>query len=189
MAAAGTQNQPTSAAEREALGLPEETPGSVVRAATGEKVDAKGEESALDFFLGATYRPEYTVKVEFETSAGMRPLTFRLWALDDRELQRIDAAHRKDADSPFAKLDATGFNAEMVSKATKYITDGARRIAPDSEEFVGQIPDPVAAMELRFKYQPGLLEGLAEEIRKLSGYSRDRVGSAQRALVDAAGNS
>jgi hypothetical protein len=184
------KSTPPSAEERERLGLPEDAPDAVASLANGGKVDSEGERSALDYFLGKTYRPEYTVPVEFETPDGMKTLTFRLWALDDRELQRIDAKHRKDADSPFAKLDSTGFNAELVSKATKYITDGSgRRVAADSAEFVGEIPDPVAAMELRFKYQPGLLDGLSEEIRKLSAYSRDRIGSAQRALVDAAGGS
>lgn len=170
--------------------LPDGAPESLQDAANGKAVDAQGESDALEFLLGATFRPQYNCRVEFETPAGMRSLTFRLWALDDRELQRIDAAHRKDADSPFAKIDSTGFNAEVVSKATRWIQDGSgRKVEPDSREFVGEAIDPVLAMEVRFKYQPGLLEGLAEEIRKLSAYSRDRIGTASRVLVDAAGGS
>lgn len=182
-----TQSTPPSAEE---IGLPPGAPEPVRAAAVGKDVDAEGEATALDFFLGATYRPKYRVRVDFETPMGMKPLTFHLQALDDREIQRIDTAHRKDTESPFAKLDSTSFNSELLVEATAYVTDeSGRKVEPKSTEFMGQIPDPILAMEMRFKFQPGLMDGIAEQIRKLSAYDSSRVGAAQRVLVDAAGGS
>lgn len=164
-------------------------PESVTRAAAGEKVKGKDERSALDWLLGATTALEYEVTVQYDTPAGTRPLTFRLRQVDASTFDRIDKANRL-GDGPFAKLDVATFNAELLSEATVSIKDGSgRTVDPRGQEWLGGAPSPALAMALRFKYQPGLLDALVEEVRKISAYSPDRVGTAQRVLVDAVGGS
>jgi hypothetical protein len=169
--------------------LPEDAPPALRSAANNatDEITAQEEKSALDWLLGATTRLTYTVPVEYETPTGLQTLRFQLQQMDAKRIETIDTENRK-GEGPFAKLDTSAFNAQVVAEATIHIEDeSGRKVAPESEEFRGQAPSPALAMGARFKYQPGVLEGVAEEIRKSAGYGGDRVGSAQRVMVDAVG--
>jgi hypothetical protein len=159
-------------------------PDPVKKAANGAELDAREERDALDWLLGATKPLEYTVPVQYDTPDGKREIRFRIRQLDGSTIEAIDAANRK-GDGPFAKLDVQGFNAELATEATLWIETDSRRVEIRSPEFLGGMPSPPLAMALRFKYQPGILEGLAEKIREASAYSSDRIGNAQRVLVEA----
>lgn len=161
-------------------------PPVIERAAAGdESLTGKDERDALDFLLGATRALEYNVTVQYDTPDGLKPLIFHIQQLDAARIDTIDAENRV-GDGPFAKLNVREFNAALVTEATVYLqTPGGRRIMVPSEEFLGGAPSGPMAMGLRFKYQPGILEGMAEVIRGVSAYSPDRVGSAQRVLVEA----
>ena len=165
-------------------------PDELEAAATGGKVDDDGERSVLDYLLGRTYQPEHYVDVKYETAAGRMKLRLFLKALPERKMDEIDARNR-EGEGPFAKLDTAGFNASLVAESLYAIEDpeSGRRIDPDSTAFLGGAPSVDVAIEGRFKYQPGILSSVAEEIRKLSGYSPDRVGTAQRVIQTATGNS
>lgn len=165
--------------------IPQDAPPAVHAAAAGEKLSVEQERSALDWFLGPTVVIEWDVTVQFETPAGMVPLIFHMHQVDSSRLQEIDEENRS-GDGPFAKLDPLAFNAAVVAEATVYLTDHTgRKVTVDSEEFRGQIPSTPLAMQLRFKKQGGILEYLVERVREKAGFSPDRVGTAQRSLVEA----
>jgi hypothetical protein len=159
-------------------------PDPIRKAAEGGSLDAREERDALDWLLGATKPLEYTVPVQYDTPDGQREIRFRIRQLDGSTIEAIDAANRK-GDGPFAKLDVQGFNAELATEATLWLETDTRKVEIRSDEFMGGMPAPALAMALRFKYQPGILEGLAEKIREASAYSNDRIGNAQRVLVEA----
>lgn len=165
--------------------LPPDAPTAVVDGANGREPEASDERDALDWFLGATVALEYDVPVKYETPGGMTTLTFHLKQLDGDRIEEVDVENRS-GDGPFGRLDTLSFNAQLVAEATVYIqSESGRKVEPMASEFLGGIPSPVLAMKLRFKKQPYLLEHLADRIREKAGFSPDRVGSAQRSLVDA----
>lgn len=175
-----------------AAGLPDGAPDALADAARGGEVDAQGESEALDFLLGRTQPLLFDVPVKFDTPGGQKSLVFVVRQLDGARLLELEKEHRK-GDGPFAELDDVAFNAAVVSEATVAITDprveGAE-IDPKSDAFVGGAPGgPAMAMQVRFKYQSGLLDGVAGQIRSVSGYNPTRVESANRSIRDAAGNS
>lgn len=175
------------AAERE--GLPPDAPDAIIAAANGGSVTAGEERGALDWLLGKTQRLQYTIPVDYETPGGMMKLQVRIQQMDDRRLNELDSENR-DGDGPFAKLDTTGFNVAVCAEAMLWVEDeGGRRVEVASPEWIGAAPTPLIAMEARFKYQPGILAGIVEEVKRTSGYSTNRVGSAQRVLVSAVGGS
>lgn len=181
MEVTATPAPPSSPAEKEA----ENGAAALSAAASGEKIDGAAEKSALDYLLGPTVALEYDVKVDYETEQGTMPLTFRFKQLDPSTFERIDTENRK-GDGPFAKLDVSGFNVDLVTEATLFIMDASgRQVDIRSQDFLGGIPSPAMAMSIRFKNQGGLLDGIVDEVRRVSGYSADRVGTAQRAVVQA----
>lgn len=176
--------QPVTPEQHRAAALPADAPQTVRDAALGKELDPADESGALDWFLGATTRLEYDVTVQWETPKGMKPLVFHLRQVDGDRLQELDEENRT-GDGPFAKLDTMGFNASVAAEACMYLTDDSGvRVAVNESRFLGGAPSPVIAMRGRFKTQPGILETLAERIRSKAGYSPDRVGGAQRALVE-----
>jgi hypothetical protein len=180
-----TTTDPDLEAARAAM--PAGAPDALSELALGRDVSAEEERGALSFLLGKTRRLQYTLPVQYDTEEGMKTLRVRIQQCDDRKLNELDAAAR-DGDGPFAKLDTTQFNASVCAEGMVYVEDETgRRVMCDSEEWIGGAPNPVIAMEVRFKFEPGLLEGIAEEIRRVSGYAPNRVGSAQRVLVNAVG--
>lgn len=163
-------------------GLPADAPASVRDVADGRKTE--DERGALDWFLGSTRRLEYDVPVQFDTPEGMKTLIFHLRQVDGDRLQALEDENRQ-GDGPFAKLDVMGFNAAIVCEATAFVTDASgRQVELSSQEFTGGVPSPVLALQTRFKTQPGILDGLAERIRAKAAFGGDRVGSAQRSLVE-----
>lgn len=185
-----TIDQSSSEPRPEVPGIPPDAPESIVAASQGATKEIASEKDALDWLLGATTRLEHDVPVKFETTDGLVELVFHIQQLDGMRLEQIEEEHR-NGDGPFAKLDTLAYNAHVVSEATLYIaSESGRRIEPKSEAFIAGHPmGAIGAMQGRFKYQPGILAGVEAEIRKLAAYSNDRVGSAQRSLVAAAGNS
>lgn len=170
-------------------GVPADAPPAVHAAARNGDVDGAGETDALDWLLGATKRPQYTLPFHYETPAGRTErLIFRFAGMDARRIEEIDAANRQ-GDGPFAKLDATAFNAQVAAESVIAILNPATGKEVTAEEFVGEAPAPAIGWEMRFKYQPGILDGLVGQIREKAGFNADRVGNAQRSLVEAAGNS
>lgn len=178
-----------SAEVQEAPGGLTGAPAALTDAAAGKTVSDDGERAVLEYLLGATHRPEYTVMVELDTAGGLRELRFRLRAQDDRTMERIDGENRS-GEGPFAKLDRSSFNASLVAEATVYIEDpsSGAKIEPGDKSFLGGAPSVPSALEARFRYQPGLLDGIAEQVRQISGYNPERVGTAQRVVAAATSN-
>jgi hypothetical protein len=165
--------------------LPEDAPQPVRDLADDKSTDVAGERTALDWLLGATIPLPYTVKVDYDTPAGLKTLVFGMHQVDDGVLQRLDTENRL-GDPPFQKLDVGGFNSAAVAEACDYILDldTGRRIDPKSPEFRGGVPSTPMAFRIRFKNQPGLLEQLTERIREKAGFGSERVGAAQRSVVE-----
>lgn len=164
-------------------GLPEDAPPELHAAAAGHGVGERGERKALKWLLGATRAPEYDVDVQYDTPDGMETLTFHIRSVDGRRIIALENEH--SGDGPFGQLDDIAFNAALVAEGTVFITDeSGDPVKPDSEEFRGapDIPAPLA-MEKRFKYQDGLLGGVAGEIRRLGGWGPDRVKTARRSIT------
>jgi hypothetical protein len=175
-----------------AKGLPEGSPEALAAAARGAEVDGEGESEALDFLLGRTQPLLFDVPVKFDTPAGQKKLVFVVRQIDGERILDLEKEHRK-GDGPFAELNDVAFNAALVAEATVAIKDPSvegAEIDPKSEQFIGGAPGgPAMAMQIRFKYQAGLLDGVSGQIRSVSGYNPSRVESANRAMRDAAGNS
>lgn len=164
--------------------LPPDAPDGLRKAAEGgaDRMTVGEERDALDFLLGATKPVEYDVPVKYDTSAGRKELTFRIRQLDGKVILKLEDSHKKGT-GPFAELDDIAFNAALVAEATVFLTDASgREVDPKGHEFIGDLGfGPAEAMEVRFKFQPGILDGVAGQIRSISGYSPDRVGAAERA--------
>lgn len=168
------------------LGLPDGAPDVVAQAAVlPDVMDDAQEKEALEYLLGPTTVLEYRLPVKIETTKGERTITFRIHQVDTQRLQEIDAEHRV-GDGPFAKLDSYAFNIAVALEGTTSIGG----LSPQSDRFIGGHPEGAAgALRLRFKGQGGIFDGIASEIQRVSGFSSDRVGTAQRVLVAAAGGS
>lgn len=173
--------------ETKVAGLPEDAPAELHDAAAGKPVTEKGERRGLKWLLGATRAPEYDVDVEYDTPDGMAMLTFHIRSVDGRRIVALENEH--SGDGPFGQLDDIAFNAALAAEGTLFIEDEAgERIEPDSAEFRGAPDIPAAlAMEKRFKYQDGLLGGVAGEIRRLGGWEPDRVKRARRSIAGRSG--
>lgn len=154
------------------------------RVRAGREITAREEMSALDFLLGETIALEYDVTVQLETPGGLRPLTVHFRQLDPSRFDAHDTANRK-GDGPFAKLDVAAFSAAVCAEAIVYLEEGERRVNLRDGDFRGGHPGGAQhALSTRFRFQGGLLEGIAEEVKRVSGYGPDRVGTAQRSLVE-----
>jgi hypothetical protein len=150
-------------------------------------VGPKEESEALDFLLGATQALRYDVPVTYDTPKGSKKLCFVIEQIDGKRIIELEKEYRNGT-GPFAEVDDIGLNAAIVYEAAIKIVEGsssddekAPAIEVASEQFRGGIPSGPDAMQIRFKYQPGLLDGIAGEIRRVSGYATDRVGQAERA--------
>lgn len=172
-------------------GLPDGAPDALSAAAAGKEVDARGESEALDFLLGRTEPLVFDVPVKYDTRTGQKKLVFAVRQVDGSRILELEKENRK-GDGPFAELDDVAFNAALVAEACVAIEDPAAgvEVDPKSEDFIGGAPGGVAmAMQVRFKFQSGLLDGVAGQVRSVSGYNPTRVESANRSIRDAAGNS
>lgn len=163
-----------------------EIPDALVKAQAGEMLTNGEEKTGLDWFLGQTHRLAYWIDLQFETPDGMRPIRFHFHALDPSKFDELDASNRR-GDGPFAKLDQYLFAVDVLVEAATHVSDveDKRLVEIRSQEFMGGIPSPQLAMITRFKGQGGLVESMVEEIRKVSGYNQERIGSAHRSVVEA----
>lgn len=193
---------PAEKKKHDPAGILADAPDALERAAgaDAEDVDAKEEGEALDFLLGATQALRFDVPVTLDTPKGPKKLVFVIEQIDGKKIIDLEKQYRNGT-GPFAEVDDIGLNAAIVSEATKEIRDAVDEgatpkpgVDPSSEKFRGGIPSAADAMQIRFKFQPGLLDGVAGEIRRVSGYATDRVGQAERAnaratITNAVGNS
>lgn len=178
-----------------------ELPPEVLKARAGEEdLTVTEERGALEFLLGAPSPKVYTVPVDFDPGEGaMAKLKWVVKALDGR---RIDAVEERNRNEATGRLDQITADCELVAEATLFFSDiTGRRVKPTDDEFLtvqmrrpGEAPEevrmasPSDAIEARFRTQLGLVSGVAREVRRISAWDAERVGKAQRALVEAAGN-
>lgn len=175
-----------------------------------EDLTPADERDALDFLLAPKPPRQYGVRVQYDTEAGLKPLTFVIRGMDGRKLDSIEQANVSEATGTLDRITA---DCQLVAEATLCLEDASgRKVELGSPEFltirrpkaVGagdelaegeerfdehRLASPADALEARFKTQLGLLNGVAREIRRISGYDPERVGVARRRLVDAVGNS
>lgn len=166
-----------------------------------EELTAENERDALDYLLAPKPPRLYDVKVEYETDTGTEPLTFVVRAMDGR---KIDSIEQRNVSESTGQLDAITANCEVVAEACECIeSKGGRQVKLDSEEFLTlrvpkpdapaetepkRLASPAMALEARFRTQLGVIAGVAREVRRMSGYDPNRVGQAQRRLIEASGN-
>lgn len=178
--------------------LPPDAPGAVQKAATPDGVaelSPSEEADAIHWLLQPARPYRFKCTVKYDTPYGSRDLTWYIRQLDGKKIEGIEDRHRESGEGPFGKINTIMANPEVVAEATLEVQDAVsfRKLDIGSEEFRtapnGElIPSKAEALRLRLHYQSGVLAYLAEEVRRISGYSADRVGSATRVLVDAAGN-
>lgn len=150
------------------------------------------EAGALNYLLGARAPLPYDVKSTLETVDGPKPLTFVIRQMDGR---KIDAIETRNRDKTTGVLDQISCDVQLVGEACLFIVDATgKQTDPKSEAFRTVRPEqpplasPADALEARFREQLGILSGVAREVRRVSGWAPERVGQADRRLVDAAGN-
>lgn len=174
-------------------GLGERGREMVAHAAQGAELDAEEEGSALDWLLGASQPIVHDVPVQLETPKGLAKLTFVLKQMDTRKIDQIETRH---VNQSTGRIDRLSADVDIVTDATIELRDASgRALKLSSDEFkTVQRPDggqpfkhasPAEALEERFRKQLGLIGGVAMEIRKMAGFEPERVGSAQRRLVEA----
>lgn len=168
-------------------------PGGLEKAAGDEdqqkSVTPREEREALAYLLGSGGKAfAHTVPIEWDTDDGRKTIKWKIRSMAGTRIDEIEREARKDENDPFAGINQYQAAAGIVAEATVF---------PDvkSEEFrtppEGGRPDadPADALQRIFRYQSGVLVGLAERVREISGWGEDRVGQAKRDLVRAAGNS
>lgn len=177
--------------------LPSDAPQGAVDVARGHKADGKSERSVVAFLLGQQRAPRYGVRVEFATDEGDMPLWFLISSLDSKRIDDIEKAHT-DRNSVMGEVDDLTINAEIVADATVAIGSvdpkssewaDCEKTIPTSEDFLHGNASAAEALKQRFHWQGGLLTGVATQVRRISGWAPDRVGQAERVLVDVAGGS
>ena len=187
--------------------LPTDAPRAIREAADGPveeadprdrkqpgKVTAVEESEALQWLIDAGGTPmEYTVPVRWDTKDGMKQIAWRIQSMPGGRIDEIENANRQ-GDGPFAPINQIRAAAAIVAEATRspdIHSEQFRRPTEATPSNPDRLPDadPVDALLRVFQFQSGLLVGLAENVRAISGWSADRVGQADRVLTRAAGNS
>lgn len=160
-------------------------------------VEAGTEQTALDFLLRPPRRLTYITPVKIATEGGDVDVRFVLQSLPGRLLREIERRNTKNEEmGPLAEMDDQRVAAETVAASLTEIRDPATgaSLSPRDKRFMvnarGEaLVDPADALQARFEFQTGILSSLASEVRRISGWSSDRVGTAQRLMVDAVGSS
>lgn len=158
--------------------------------AQGADLEPDEEVAALDYLLGAPQASVHEIEVQYETPAGLTPLTFVVRSIDTRKIDKIEL---RNLDPSTGQIDRLTADCEIVAAATIHMRDASgREVKLDSVEFLtvprrGDDPfthaAPPLALEERFRDQMGLISGVVLEIKRSSGYSPDRVKRAKRVLV------
>lgn len=196
------EDAPEEAVIRRELDLPLDAPDELVEAAQGHvarKDEPEGDKqdiAVLDFLLGPTTPLEYDVDTFIDTPEGRGKLTFHLKQLDDKKIDDLEKEH-STGEGPFRVVDRPSLNAALVAEATMFFQDPTGKVVvPGSKEFRGPIPSAADALRGRFKFQPGVISMVAEEVRAAAGMTNDRVGAArlskvsgEQVIANAVGNS
>lgn len=173
----GASAEAREAAEAAANGKPENAP-------------AGGEEALLGFLLGDTPPIVFDceVKIALPPNGKDAEVVWELVQMDGADIDKIETANMPNG--PMGEANDLRINAELTTAASiAWVLPSGRRIDPRSEEFRRGVADPVDAMVRTFRYQQGILSGVAQEIRRISGWTNDRVGKAQAKPVAALGGS
>jgi hypothetical protein len=188
---------PTPDPRDRAHGLSPDAPQAARDVARGHEVNARAELSAVRHLLGQQRAPRYAIPVQFATDDGDATLWFTIKALDSNRIDKIEKAHT-DTNSVMGEADTLAIAAELVADATIMLSDAkpgtpeyvdCGKTDPSSAEFLAERPAIAEAFRERFHWQEGLLSGVSSQIRRISGWAPDRVGQAERVLVDVAGGS
>jgi hypothetical protein len=151
---------------------------------------------ALNYLLGTPQALAYELTLDYETDRGRAPLTVVFRQQDGKV---IDKAEERAMDQRTGRVSQLDADLELMHEAIVFFEDKTgKQTDPKSPEFrtfrtgpnpddVAEIPSTVEALRRRFKGQHGLLSLAANEVRRCSGWDRDRVGRASRRLVEAAG--
>lgn len=173
--------------ERARLGLAPDAPEELVLAARNEQPGkddpeaAKKEATVLDWLLGPTEPLEFDCVTHVDTKDGRQDLTFHFRQVDDTKLDALEKEHSEQT-LMGREVDRLQLNAAIVAEATLYFEDAdGKQVDPKSKEFRGPIGSIAEPMRARFKFQPGILGSVAEEVRMAAGLSTDRVEGAERA--------
>jgi hypothetical protein len=177
--------------------LPADAPEGVRKAANGQHKDVtvQEEQEALKWLLGSAGKPmEYTSVLQWETDEGMKPIRWRIQSLPAATIERVENENRQDPGDPFSRTQEPRTSAALVVEATIFPDVRSvqfRTPLEPTERNPGREPDadPVDALLRMFRYQSGLLMGLAGEVRRISGYDPQRVGIAKRSVTRAVSNS
>jgi hypothetical protein len=165
-------------------------------AAQGAELSQSEEKSALDWLLGTPKPIVHEIPLEIETDGGMRTVKFVSRRIDPR---KIDAIEIRNIQQTTGRVDRLTSDCEIIAESCELLDDGKRKVTLSSDEFCtvrlfnrdsGEIEpvklaSPAMALEKRFVGQEGALTLVAAEIRRLGGYDPQRLGNAQRRLVEA----
>jgi len=177
-----------------AADLTPDAPDAMKDAARGKEPKTRGAElSAVDYLLGPVRKIVEDVEVLYYTPVGEAKLTWRVHSLLGEEIEKWEreCVEGEGADQ---RINERRLSAILVANATVHIEDeSGKKTKPTDEDFrrtpSGDInPSAADALRGRFGEQEGVLMYLAQHIRRISGWSPDRVGNAQRVLVNATGN-
>ena len=150
------------------------------RAETAEK-----EAGALDFMLSNPSPAPFKVDALVDTPEGLKKLTFHMHQLDGARIEKLENEHSSGV-GPFATVDRSRLNAAKIAEATDKMVDAnGKELVPTDADFLRDAISPAVAFERMFKLQPGVADQLAEQIDRMAGMTRDRVGMAEREMVNA----
>lgn len=169
-----------------------------------EGLTDENEQDALDWLLGNSRPMEHYVDVKLDTPSGEKPLRFWIRAQDGGKLDQLEVAN---TNAQTGVTNVVQLQAEVIALACfKLEGIAGHDMDPRSEKFrTVRVPDrdsddpqamkdvllasPAEALRHRLRTQWGLVAGVANEVRRISGYDAAKVGRAQRRLVEASGNS
>lgn len=176
-----------------AASLPDDAPKEVKAAARDEEVTPRGERVATAWFRSPHVPIAFKVDVDFDADDRTRKLKFSVLQLEGPLLEKIERRNT-EGEPPFGKMDELQTAAEIVAESVLQIDEvDGETINPGSTTFRTaedgtELPSIALALRYHFRYQSGTLITLAQEIRRISGFSTDRVGQASRILIETAGN-
>lgn len=183
----GSDLTPEQIEARRGLGLSPDAPDEMVRAAEGNVAEAGDEQgnieeaSVLDWVLGPTEPLEFDCRTWIDTEKGRQLLIFHLIQIDDTAIERLEKEH-SEVTLMGRTVDRPMLNAAKVAEATLYLEDAdGKQTDPHARDFRGPVPSLADAYRGRFKFQPGILGMVAQEIDAMAGMTGDRVEGAKRA--------
>lgn len=165
--------------------------------AAKEAIDTPRKEAqVLGFLLGPPKPLVFGLPVEYDTDEGRVTLRFVIQQLRGEKFREIEKHNSKDGSlGPLAEIDQTRVSAETAWEAILAIQVPAtgEEIRLNDQKFLdngaGHPMPGVDAILSRFGYQFGIIEGVVGEVRRISGWDGERIGTASRMVVEAVSNS